>query len=85
MTRSLALNLKPIRVNLVSPGAVNTELWSHILATMRAEIFKERAATLLTGRMGQVQDVTEACIYAMKDQNITGSMISTNGGYLRLG
>ena len=27
MTRGLALDLKPIRVNLVSPGAVKTELW----------------------------------------------------------
>lgn len=27
MTRGLALDLKPIRVNLVSPGAVDTELW----------------------------------------------------------
>jgi NAD(P)-dependent dehydrogenase (short-subunit alcohol dehydrogenase family) len=27
MTRGLALDLKPIRVNLVSPGPINTELW----------------------------------------------------------
>ena len=27
MTRSLALDLKPLRVNLVSPGAVETPLW----------------------------------------------------------
>lgn len=85
MMHSLTLNLKPIRVNLVSPGAVDTELWSHIPVTMRAEIFKERAAALPTSRMGQVQDVAEAYIYAMKDQNITGNMLSTNGGHLPVG
>lgn len=64
MTRSLALNLKPIRINLVSPGAVDTE--SHSGDT-EDRIFKERAAALPTGRIGQVQDVAEAYIYAMKD------------------
>ncbi|KAI4157665.1 MAG: hypothetical protein L6R39_000615 [Caloplaca ligustica] len=28
MVRNLALDLKPIRVNLISPGVVDTELWS---------------------------------------------------------
>ncbi len=30
MTRQLAVDMKPIRVNLVSPGAVDTELWDTI-------------------------------------------------------
>jgi len=35
---------------------------------------------MATGNMGQVEDVAEAFLYAMKDKNLTGSMISTNGG-----
>lgn len=30
MCRGLALDLKPIRVNLISPGAVDTELWANV-------------------------------------------------------
>ena len=30
MTRALALDLKPVRVNLIQPGAVDTELWDTV-------------------------------------------------------
>ena len=35
MTRGLALDLKPIRVNAVSPGAVDTPLWGKFVASWR--------------------------------------------------
>ncbi|CAD0085814.1 unnamed protein product [Aureobasidium mustum] len=65
-TRGLALDLKPIRVNL-----------EH-----RKQMFQEFANKMATGTIGQVEDVAEAFLYAMKDKNLTGSMISTNGGAL---
>jgi len=37
---------------------------------------------LATGRVGRVEDVAESYLYCMKDENITGSMISSNGGHL---
>lgn len=79
-TRGLALDLKPIRVNLVSPGAVVTPLWDGIPAEHREQTFKSFESKMATGKMGQVEDVAEAFLYAMKDKNLTGSMISTNGG-----
>lgn len=81
-TRGLALDLKPIRVNLVSPGGVETPLWDGIPEEQRKQMFQEFAKKMATGRMGQVEDVAEAFLYAMKDKNLTGSMISTNGGAL---
>jgi len=82
MTRGLALDLKPVRVNLVSPGMVETELWDTVPKEMREHMMKERAAALPTGAIGQAEDVAEAYLYLLKDKNITGSMISTNGGGL---
>jgi len=82
MTRGLALDLKPIRVNLVSPGAVVTELWNHMTEQQRSQYFKSVEEKLPTGKVGQVTDVVESYLYALKDQNLTGSMISTNGGHL---
>jgi NAD(P)-dependent dehydrogenase (short-subunit alcohol dehydrogenase family) len=79
-TRGLALDLKPIRVNLVSPGAVITGLWDGIPKEHREETFKTFSSKMATGNMGEVEDVAEAYLYAMKDKNLTGSMISTNGG-----
>ena len=82
MTRQLALDLKPVRVNIISPGAVDTELWDHFPADVKAESMKASAQGCATGRVGRPEDVAEAYMYAIKDQNITGSIISTNGGSL---
>jgi NAD(P)-dependent dehydrogenase (short-subunit alcohol dehydrogenase family) len=78
MTRNLALDLAPIRVNLVSPGSTDTELWGEKRDQMR-EIVAESA---LLGKAGSAEEVAEAYIYAMKDTNATGVMISTSGGSL---
>jgi len=37
---------------------------------------------MTTGVVGSVEDVAEAYLYVIKDKNITGSLISTNGGGL---
>lgn len=85
MNRGLALDLAPIRVNLISPGAVDTELWAHMAEDDKQKMFKHIESTLPTGKVGKVEDVAESYIYVMKDKNITGAMISTSGGALLKG
>ncbi|KAK0930967.1 hypothetical protein LTR48_002046 [Friedmanniomyces endolithicus] len=82
MCRSLALDLKPIRVNVISPGAVDTELWSGMSEQQRKDMFEQIEGHVPTGRVARVEDVAEAYLYVMRDRNVTGSMISTNGGHL---
>jgi NAD(P)-dependent dehydrogenase (short-subunit alcohol dehydrogenase family) len=79
MTRNLAVDLKPIRVNLISPGVVDTELWNAI-GDRKEEVLAEMGKSTLTGKLGQVQDVVEAYLYVLKDENSTGSCVSTNSG-----
>ncbi|EKV12963.1 Short-chain dehydrogenase [Penicillium digitatum] len=76
LTRNLALDLKPLRVNLVSPGVVETPLWG---ADGVPEMFK--SGTTL-GKVGVPDEVAEAYVYLMKDTNATGSCVSTNSGSL---
>ena len=78
MVRNLALDLKPTRVNLISPGAVDTELWNTV--DQKEEVLAEMGKRTLTGKIGQVQDVVEAYLYVLKDENSTGSCVSTNSG-----
>lgn len=80
--RQLALDLRPLRVNVVSPGAVKTELWNGMPEDARAELMKSFEVKMTTGRVGLPEDVAEAYLYCMRDANITGSLISTNGGHL---
>ncbi|ROV89670.1 hypothetical protein VSDG_08093 [Cytospora chrysosperma] len=83
MTRSLAVDLKPIRVNLVSPGFVITELWDHSLDKKEKEKFSQAIAEkMLTGRAGQPEDVAEAYLFLMKDPNVTGTVVDSNSGAL---
>jgi len=82
MMRGLALDLKPLRVNLISPGAVDTELWAGLGEEAKQGMFKAIAGKLPTGRVGKAEDVAEAYLYVMKDGNVTGSVVSTNGGHL---
>ena len=80
--RNLALDLAPIRVNLISPGAVLTPLWGDYpkeMLEVMMDRFKKHSAT---GEIGRPEDVAEAYLYAMRDWNLTGSVISTNGGAL---
>lgn len=82
LARGLALDLKPIRVNVVSPGAVHTELFSGFpkeQLDVMLQMFKEGSTTDTVGRP---EDLAESYIYLMKDQFVTGSVIESNGGAL---
>jgi NAD(P)-dependent dehydrogenase (short-subunit alcohol dehydrogenase family) len=78
ITRTLALDLKPLRVNLVSPGVVATPLWG---SDGPPEEVKNQTAL---GKVGSPEEVAEAYVYLMKDTNATGSCVSTNAGSLLL-
>jgi NAD(P)-dependent dehydrogenase (short-subunit alcohol dehydrogenase family) len=84
LTRNLALDIKPIRVNLISPGAIDTERWDSLPPGQKEAVLASFTTKVTTGQVGQVEDVVEAYLYAMKDQNLTGTVISTNGGQLLL-
>lgn len=81
MVRSLALDLKPIRVNLVSPGAVGTEMWGDDAARTEATM-GEIGRKMPLGKAGRPEEVAEAYVYFMRDWNATGSVVCSNSGSL---
>ena len=48
----------------------------------KQETIRKWETKMATCRVGQVEDAAEAYLYCMKDRNLTGSVISTNGGAL---
>jgi len=82
MTRGLALDLKPIRVNIVSPGAVETPIWAGMSKEVLEKLREGLESRMTTGKFGKPEDVAEAYLYLLKDQNVSGSCVSTNGGFL---
>ncbi|KAI4202910.1 MAG: hypothetical protein LQ350_002281 [Teloschistes chrysophthalmus] len=85
MMRNLALDLRPIRVNLVSPGFVATEMWEGMDEGEYAALMEEQKKRTTTGEVGRAEDVAESYLYCMRDRNLSGSVISTNGGALLMG
>ena len=81
MARGVALDVKPIRVNAINPGTVDTTSWK-MPGQEKQEVFRKRGTIMPTGRVGQVEDAAEAYLYCMKDGNLTRSVISANGGAL---
>jgi len=82
MTRGLALDMKPIRVNLVSPGAVHTPMWDGMGKEAYEAFQKELSAKTTTGVFGRAEDVAESFMGLLRDNNISGSVVSTNSGSL---
>ena len=80
MVRNLALDMKPLRVNLVVPGAVDTELWDGMTSEKKQEMFDGIEARVPTGKVGQAEDVAESFLYAMRDANLTGVVLKTDSG-----
>ncbi|KAF3389351.1 Dehydrogenase/reductase SDR family member 4 [Penicillium rolfsii] len=80
--RGLAFDLKPVRVNVVHPGAVETELFSMFPEEQREGVLKMFKDSSTTGTLGKPEDLAESYIYLMKDQFVTGSVIESNGGAL---
>lgn len=80
LTRQLAFDLAPVRVNCVAPGVLETDLWNDMGDDSKAEFFKGVRAGNCTGRIGQAEDVAEAYLYLLKDKNSTGVVAHSNGG-----
>ena len=81
-TRGLAVDLKPIRVNTISPGLVDTEIFAQHPPELRDGWIKEQSQKLPVGHVAKPEEVAEAYIFAMKCNYLTGQVIVVDGGGL---
>ncbi|MCU1736514.1 MULTISPECIES: SDR family oxidoreductase [unclassified Pseudomonas] len=80
----LAAELRPLRVNGVSPGVIDTPWWDFLTDEQKAPVFADYAAKTPVGRVGQPQDVGQAIAFLISNSFISGDIITCDGG-LRLG
>lgn len=79
--RALALELGPTRVNVVSPGWVDTPMWDELVGEAKAGFLAEMAARLPSRRIPTPADVAAAYIYLMESDFTTGETIRIDGGH----
>ena len=80
LTRALAVELAPLRVNTVSPGIVRTPLWDNMSQADREAMYSHFAAALPTGFIGEAEDIAETYLYLMQERFSTGQIIVVDGG-----
>jgi NAD(P)-dependent dehydrogenase (short-subunit alcohol dehydrogenase family) len=80
LTRALAVELAPIRVNTVCPGVVRTELWNDMTEADRDALYRNVAQSLPVGRVGEPEDIAQAYLYLMREGYSTGQVIVVDCG-----
>jgi NAD(P)-dependent dehydrogenase (short-subunit alcohol dehydrogenase family) len=82
LTKALAFELAPLRVNAVAPGVVRTPLWDAMSDADRQTMYDQAAQQLPLGRIGEVNDIAMAYIYCMEQEFGTGVVLTVDGGTL---
>lgn len=80
LARGLALELSPVRVNAISPGLIDTPLWSKMDDGVRQSMFEKAAQNLPARVVGQPEDIANAAIFVMTTPFATGSTVRVDGG-----
>jgi NAD(P)-dependent dehydrogenase (short-subunit alcohol dehydrogenase family) len=84
LTRALALELAPVRVNCVSPGIIDTPIRAAMPEAARKEMLAKIAAGLPVGRVGLAEDIARQILAFMENGFMTGSIVYLDGGGLIL-
>jgi NAD(P)-dependent dehydrogenase (short-subunit alcohol dehydrogenase family) len=80
LTRSLAVELGPIRVNAISPGVIDTGIWDSLGPQGEADYFANLRVHNPARRIGTVDDIANAVLFAMTNTFLTGVTLKVDGG-----
>lgn len=80
LTRALAVELAPVRVNAVCPGLVLTEVWNGIPADRREEQIRRMTERQPLPRAGDPGEVAEAYLHLLRATYSTGQVLIVDGG-----
>lgn len=80
LARSLALELAPVRVNVIAPGFVDTPLSATILGHGLDERREQLRATLPIQRVVRPDDIADLAVDLMTNTAVTGATFDIDGG-----
>jgi NAD(P)-dependent dehydrogenase (short-subunit alcohol dehydrogenase family) len=79
---AMAVELAPVRVNVVAPGIVRTPIWDRLPEEQREAFFAARGAAFPVGKVGEPADIAEAYLSFMRSGYTTGQIVVVDGGML---
>jgi NAD(P)-dependent dehydrogenase (short-subunit alcohol dehydrogenase family) len=80
LTRWLAVELAPIRVNAISPGVIDTGAWDAMGEDGKRDYFQHIADSNPARRIGTPEDVASGVLFAMTNTFMTGMTLKIDGG-----
>lgn len=81
MVRSVAPEIAPKRLNVVSPGIIDTPI-SPLKGDQRAEAYAKMTANNLIQRAGTADEVAQAVVFLIENDFVTGTTVDVDGGWL---
>ncbi|GGG25777.1 SDR family oxidoreductase [Paenibacillus abyssi] len=80
LVRGLAVELTPARVNVVSPGLVDTPIFAGMPEEHRKAMFEGVAQQIPAKRVGKPEDLAQTYVYLAKNGYTTGTTVLVDGG-----
>ncbi|CAH0128512.1 SDR family oxidoreductase [Pseudomonas mediterranea] len=80
LARGLALELAPIRVNTLSPGPIDTPIFSKALGEGRDAYVASLEQTLPLRRIGTAEEAGAATVFLMTNTFMNGAVLNVDGG-----
>ena len=81
MARAIAAEIAPKRINVVSPGIIDTPMVS-LSGDDRTKHYQNVTKTHLIDRVGDPAEVAKGIIFAIENDFVTGTTIDVDGGWL---
>lgn len=85
LARNLATELGPsgVRVNVVSPGIIQTPIFRNVPEEVAQQVLDAAAAQTSIGRVGQAEEIAEAVLFLASSRSsyVIGAELIVDGGY----
>ena len=80
LVQGLALELKPVRVNTVSPAVVDTEMWHGLAPEARETMLKTLSEKYPAGCVASPEDIGRLLLLLAGTPYATGTVVTMDGG-----
>lgn len=81
LARGLAIELSPVRVNCLSPGTTDSDLWRNRPREIREPAYAHWSQLNVVQRPATVDEQAHAALFLLDNTNMTGSTLFCDGGY----
>ena len=79
LTRGLAMELAPVRVNIVAAGVVKTPMWRDMPEAAREALYASEAKRLPVGHVAEPAEIAQGYLYLMRQTYVTGQTLYIDG------